>query len=326
MKWETIVVTDEAQLELRVAEYKERRSCEPFEDGELFTRICIVELNGFARVLVWSLHHALTDHWTLNSVLSDIESVFACRPLPSRRSFKPMIKYLEQLDRKTGLDFWRHHLQGATPTPFLQSLPGVARVIANATATRELRIGHGSFTRQFGITASTLVTCAWSIVLAAHSHCADVVFGQVLAGRSASNSCDLLIFLTPQAILGIPIRDIDSMMGITINTVARRVILDENATVIDTMRRIQSEQIEMSKYEHITLADLQSEGIPVSSLFKTLLNFINLPGEEIQPIQRPSVDCLFRDLRPGSRDGYAPTVTGSGLCHSHFHVALIYLL
>jgi hypothetical protein len=126
----------------------------------------------------------ISDHWTLNSVLSDIDSVFACRPLPPRRSFKPMIKYLEQLDRTTGLDFWQNRLRGATPTPFPQSLPGAARVIANATAIRELQIGHDSLTRQFGITASTLVTCAWSIVLAMHSHCADVVFGQVLAGRS----------------------------------------------------------------------------------------------------------------------------------------------
>jgi hypothetical protein len=55
---------------------------------------------------VWSLHHALMDHWTLNGVIADIESVLACRPLPPRRSFKPMIKYLERLDRRTGLDFW----------------------------------------------------------------------------------------------------------------------------------------------------------------------------------------------------------------------------
>jgi hypothetical protein len=134
-----------------------------------------------------------------------------------------MIKYLEQLDRTTGLDFWRNHLQGTTPTPFLQSLPGAARVIANATATREV---HGSFTRQFGITASTLVTCAWSIVLAVHSHCADVVFSQVLADMRLVLLC-LLIFLTPRDVLGIPIKDIDSMMDISINTVVRRVILDQ---------------------------------------------------------------------------------------------------
>jgi hypothetical protein len=99
-----------------------------------------------------------------------------------------MIKYLKRLDRRTGLDFWRNHLQGAMLTPFLQPLPGSPRVTSNATATHEVQIEHNSFTRQFGITASTLVTCAWSVVLAAHSNTVDVVFDQILAGRSAPKS------------------------------------------------------------------------------------------------------------------------------------------
>jgi hypothetical protein len=133
-----------------------------------------------------------------------------------------MIKCLERLDRTIDLDFWRNHLQGATPTPFLQSFPGAARVIANATATRKVQIGHGLFTQQFGIMESTLVTCAWSIALAVHSRCADVVLVKFLL---VVRLFCFLIFLTHRAILGIPSRDIDSMMDITINTVIRQVIL-----------------------------------------------------------------------------------------------------
>ncbi|KAF8572601.1 hypothetical protein K439DRAFT_1321833, partial [Ramaria rubella] len=166
---------------------------------------CVFELDGFARVLVWCMHHALFDGWAMDNVISDLQDLYDRRPLPGRRSFKPMIKYLESLDRTAGVDFWRSHLENASPTPFLQTPPGAPRVTADATVTREIHTGHDSFSRVAGIMPSTLVTGAWSIVLAAHANCSDVVFGQVLAGRSA------------------PIRGIESMTGVTLNTVARRV-------------------------------------------------------------------------------------------------------
>lgn len=198
MEWTTVTITDEADLDLCVDEYQHNRAIQKFEDGELLTRACVFELHGCALALVWSLHHALTDHWALNSFESDIEDSYARRPLPPRRPFKPMIKYLEHLDRTAGLNFWRAHLQDATPTSFLQALPGAPRVIANDTVTREMDIEYSSLSRQFGIMPSTLVTCAWSLVLSAHSNCSDVVFGQILAGRSVchsfhdSSSCSLL--------------------------------------------------------------------------------------------------------------------------------------
>jgi hypothetical protein len=95
-----------------------------------------------------------------------------------------MIKYLESLDRSAGLAFWRNHLLNATPTPFLQAIPSAPRAIVNVAVARQVRTGHGSLIHQFGIMASSLVTAAWVVVLAAYTGSADVVFGQVLAGQS----------------------------------------------------------------------------------------------------------------------------------------------
>jgi hypothetical protein len=93
------------------------------------------------------------------------------------------------------------------------------------------------------------------------------------------------------------------MMGITINTVARRVILSPDATVLETLRRIQLDQIEISKHENITLADLLSEGIPVSDLFRSILNFKNLPGDHVAEDVCSVEDRLFVKYR-GGRDGF----------------------
>ncbi|KAF8574904.1 amino acid adenylation [Ramaria rubella] len=286
MEWTTVLVADETELDLRVKDYQRGRAIEPFEEGTLLTRACVFELYGCPRALVWSVHHALVDHRAMDNVMSDIQDTYAGRSLRPRRPFKPMVKYLERLDRTPGLEFWRNHLQGAIPTPFLQATAGTARMTANATVVREVHTEHSSFTRRFGIMPSTLVTGAWAIVLAAHSNCSDVVFGQVLAGQNA------------------PIRDVVSMTGITINTVARRVTQNPSATVLEFLRHIQSDQIEISKHEHITLADLHSDGISVSELFKTILNFRNIPSNGA--VAAPSFSTegnLFGVVRSGGRDG-----------------------
>jgi hypothetical protein len=105
--------------------------------------------------------------------------------------------------------------------------------------------------------------------------------------------------------LDAPIKNIDSMAGNTINTVARRVILKSDNSILHTLREIQSEQIVISKHEHISLAELISHGISVSSLFKSLLNFTNLPGDRKQPASETNAAAdLLWNRRPGSLDGY----------------------
>jgi hypothetical protein len=89
--------------------------------------------------------------------------------------------------------------------------------------------------------------------------------------------------------------------------------MNPDATVLETLRRIQFDQMEISKHENIALGDLLSEGIPVSGLFQSLLNFRNHVGDQ-RPIGDNSTDSsLFDSLRPGSRDGYVPICSTAGL-------------
>jgi hypothetical protein len=90
MQWTTVVVMDESDLDMACGSRN-------FEDGELLTRACIFEANGVSLALRWSVHHGLADHWTMDSIEIDIGDIYPGRPLPLRRSFQPMIKYLEIL-------------------------------------------------------------------------------------------------------------------------------------------------------------------------------------------------------------------------------------
>jgi hypothetical protein len=94
------------------------------------------------------------------------------------------------------------------------------------------------------------------------------------------------------------------MIGICINTGARRVVLDPEASIISTLRDIQADQIEITKHEYITLSEIQSQGIVVSGLFSSLLNIRNLPSEQRQYADDTEVpqDCLLKP-RAGGIDG-----------------------
>lgn len=185
MQWTIISVSNETELDLRVSEYQDTRGREPFNHGMPLSRGCIFELDGYARVLVWTLHHALYDRWSFEGMTSDIEYVYSNKPLPSRRSFKPMIKYLQRLDRASGVGFWRKHLKDAPPTSIVRGPSGTRRVTADAALFHDVHaIDYISLIRRFGIMPSTLVTCALSLVLSVHTGSLRVVFGQVLGGRS----------------------------------------------------------------------------------------------------------------------------------------------
>lgn len=90
------------------------------------------------------------------------------------------------------------------------------------------------------------------------------------------------------------------MTGVMINTVPRRVILSPEATVLETLQQIQSDQIEIGKHENVSLTELQSAGIPISNMFNTLLNFKN--NRYMNPRRHDkglSTGGIFSTLRTG---------------------------
>lgn len=88
------------------------------------------------------------------------------------------------------------------------------------------------------------------------------------------------------------------MTGVMINTVPRRVVLNPEATLLETLQQIQSDQLEISKHEDISLTELQCAGIPVSNLFNTILNIKNQRFARIMHHnESAATDGVFSDLR-----------------------------
>ncbi|HKU61489.1 MAG TPA: amino acid adenylation domain-containing protein, partial [Gemmatimonadales bacterium] len=119
----------------------------------------------------------------------------------------------------------------------------------------------GAFAREHQVTLNTVVQGAWALLLWHLSGRLDVVFGAVSSGRSA------------------PVRGIEEMVGLFINTLPARVRLRGDARLADWLRQIQESQAELRQYEHSSLVEVQSwsevaAGLP---LFESLVAFENFP-------------------------------------------------
>src|SRR5262249_13528512 len=95
------------------------------------------------------------------------------------------------------------------------------------------------YTQKLRMTFSTLVQAAWALILSRYSRQADVVFGNVVAGR-------------PPELAGV-----EDMVGLFINTVPVRVQVKDEAEVESWLMQLQEQQLEQYPYDYSSLVQVQ---------------------------------------------------------------------
>ncbi len=98
-------------------------------------------------------------------------------------------------------------------------------------------------------------------MLAAATGRDDVVFGAAVAGRPTA------------------VPEVESIIGMFLNTVPVRVSFDPREPVLDLLRRVQDERVALMPYEHLGLGELQRES-GHRRLFDTLFVLRDAGGEE----------------------------------------------
>jgi hypothetical protein len=246
------------------------------------------------------------DGWAKHQVFNQILALYRAYEagqeltLESRRPYREYITWLQQQDMHAAESFWRQSLEGFTqPTAFAaratNEVPAEPaeyehfdkqRIALSRDATMQLH----NFARRHQLTLNTVVQGAWSLLLAADSGSADVVFGAVMSGR-------------PPTIEGA-----EKMIGLFINTLPVRVRMDAEASVVSWLRELQDQQLEVRQYEYAPLAKVQSwSEIPRGeSLFTSLLTFENYPIDKAARQQKATVEV--RDYTVVEHNNYPVTL------------------
>ena len=211
--------------------------------GEPLSRFALVSDDlGTPKWLVWTVHHAIYDGWSIRLVTDAVTRAYTGDLIESGPQFQTFIKYIQGQDDKRAAEYWQKTLQGFNTAPFPPLIPSVEQPVADSVVRHSL---PSPKTTSGGITTSMLIRAAWALVVGRMANANDVAFGSTLYGRNAA------------------VTGLDEMVAPTIATVPVRVKFAAAQKISDYLEAIQQEAAEMIPYEQTglqTIASISLEG------------------------------------------------------------------
>ncbi|MFE7721631.1 amino acid adenylation domain-containing protein [Nocardia rhizosphaerihabitans] len=216
--------------------------------------------------LIMTNHHLVLDGWSTPLLVRELLTLYVTAGdpsvLPPARSYREFLSWLGEQDAEASIAAWKQALAGIdTPTRAVPTLAGIesteTAMISHDLSAETVAVLE-SAAREAGATVNTLVQAAWSMLLAMLTGRTDVVFGSTVSGR-------------PPELPGV-----EDMVGLFINTVPVRVMLDPAEKVSDLLARVQAEQARLMDHQHVGLAAIH-RAVGLAELFDTLTVFESYP-------------------------------------------------
>nr|WP_231390333.1 non-ribosomal peptide synthetase [Nocardia sp. CNY236] len=238
--------------------------------------------------LAITIHHILLDGWSMPLLMRDLLVLYAVRgdqsALPRVPSYRTFLSWLAGRDRDASLRAWADALDGVTEPTQLAAQPRSAETYEVGKLVTEIDADHTrritKHAAELGITVNTLVQAAWGILLGRLTGRGDVIFGATVSGRPAD------------------LPDVESMVGLFINTLPVRLRIDDGQTIGRLLQRLQREQAELLDHHYVGLTDIQrawhaQAGISGSApMFDTLVVFESYPMDKDAIAAASSIDGM----------------------------------
>ncbi|KAK8163733.1 hypothetical protein IWX90DRAFT_238078 [Phyllosticta citrichinensis] len=214
--------------------------------------------------LTWTVHHSLTDGWSIASFVNDFALAAAAGDaaiLPPRPSFAAVsrsIRSLQASQEAEARNYWASKIgqldvvprltlpQSSTPTSKKQSERSIHLRMAPTDLDQVSQVAK--------VTPAAIFYAAWAVVLSKYCASKDVIMGAVLAGRN------------------VPVEGIAEVCGPLLSTLPLRVRLGSAESSFDLLHDVFASLCEMSGYQTSSNALIQSAtGTKATDLFETLL-------------------------------------------------------
>jgi natural product biosynthesis luciferase-like monooxygenase protein len=294
-----------AERQARLASYLETDRQRGFELTQPpLLRLTLIRFGAADYELVWTFHHILLDGRSFPLVLRDVFALYDATARGDRldqESVSPYRDHIERLLRRSvpGEErFWRERLSGfATPTPLAVGAPhSTPTHLTERFGQDEIRLSADvtasliRVCRERGLSLSTCMQGAWSILLGRYSGEEDVAFGVVRACRDSGS---------------------EAVTGMFMNLVPLRSRIHDAMPVYAWLQQLRAEQRAVRDYEHSRLADVQSwsdlpRGTP---LFQSILVYDH---ESLDSRMQREGKWQGRRFRLIERTGYPITLYAYG--------------
>ncbi|MGW0845437.1 amino acid adenylation domain-containing protein [Streptomyces sp. NPDC002787] len=266
-------------------------------------RFTVVRTGELSHRLLWSVHHALVDGWSMAVFAQELFTLYAryaegaddasaAAALPAAAPYRTYVAWLAGRDDSEARAAWKAVVDGVDEATRLVQSAAPARAKGHAVpgellteVDEELTARLTAWARERGLTLNTLVQGAWAVLLGRLTGRRDVVFGAVNSGRPAD------------------LPGVESMVGSFLNTLPVRVVLDPARTFPEILADLQDQQFALAEHQHLGLAEVQRL-TGAQELFDTVVTYNNYPMADV-----------------GALDGLVPGLTFHG---SHAKVVAEY--
>lgn len=236
--------------------------------------IRLVRLSETHYRLIRSHHHILMDAWCTSLILQDFNDCYKAirqhehAPELVAPPFKDYIAWLQQQNQTAAEHFWRDYLAGfAEATPLVVDHPQEAPTDGGEVGdevvflSTEDTAALNSLAQHHRLTVNTFVQAAWALLISRYSRNEEVLFGVTVAGRPTD------------------LPDIESVIGLFINSLPLRVRIDPQQHVVDFLNALVQQNLDLRHYEYMPLVKIQamSDIARGQPLFQHLLVFENTP-------------------------------------------------
>ncbi|MBX6769304.1 MAG: non-ribosomal peptide synthetase, partial [Actinomadura rubrobrunea] len=246
--WEEIDLGGAADPDAEAAAVVRRERGRPFDltDPPLL-RFVLLRLGPLRHRLVLTNHHILLDGWSTPLLATELFALYATggddTGLPRPAPYKSYLAWLARQDRDAAARAWRDALAGVDgPTlvaPEAAGRPATPPRRAEIDLDERLTRRLARLARRHGVTLGTALQGAWGLLVAHLTGRDDVVFGAAVSGRPAD------------------LPDVESMIGLFVNTVPVRVRARPADSFAAVLERVQDQQVELLAHQHLGLTDIQ---------------------------------------------------------------------
>ena len=280
-----------AERNLQVTQLARAEAQHPFDlvNGPLL-RACLLRLTSREHVLLFTLHHIVTDGWSLEILSRELNELYSAFSEGRPATLSPLpIQYADyvlwQREWLKGevlqeqLAYWRQKLAGAPtvlslptdrPRPAVQTSVGaVQTLVLPLRLLQELK----QLSQSEGATLFMTLLAAFQILLMRYSGEFDVVVGSSIANRRQ--------------------QELESLIGLFMTALVLRTDLSGNPTFLQLLARVREVALQAYVHQDIPFEKLLEELQPQRDLsrqpwFQVLFNLQNASASLLQ---LPGLDC-----------------------------------
>ncbi|MBD8033049.1 non-ribosomal peptide synthetase [Solibacillus merdavium] len=264
----------EQEINLKHLANNARENSIDLENGPIMN-IMLVKLSECQYQFIWTHHHVILDGWSLQIVMHQFMNNYH-NPMTNDNDEKERVAYHEIMQHlltnkpNNESEFWSQQLQHINQLIIPSKNQQVERHAAvdnilEFSLSEELTKQLIDLSKKYRNTMNSVVQAIWSLAQTALTGNKYICYGVTSSGRNVS------------------IPNIDSVVGLFINTLPFLIEIDEEMNLSELLQMIQTKQLELREYEYSTLADIKRFAkVPWNQeLFNQIYVYENYPSREM---------------------------------------------